>query len=90
MKRDPVFPDGHPLKREPLNPEAHRLLTDQGAAVLVYQGEADFDDGDAENGPETWGCPEYDHYQSESHDVWIEWEGMVISELEPDPPAGWF
>jgi hypothetical protein len=46
--------------RKPVNPEAHRFLTDQGAAVLVYQGDADFDDGDAENGPGTWGHPDYD------------------------------
>ena len=72
--------------RKPINPEAHKLLTDQGAAVLVFQGDADFDDGDAENGPGTWGHPAYDLYQSESHDICVEWRGMSISELEPDPP----
>ena len=72
--------------RKPINLQAHNFLTDQGAAVLVFQGEADFDDGDVENGPGAWGHPEYDHYQSDSHDICIEWRGMFISELEPEPP----
>lgn len=69
------------LTRPPINPEAHRLLTDQGTAVLIEQGEADFDDGDPENGPGCGGHPEYDRYQDGSHDICIEWRGMFISEI---------
>jgi hypothetical protein len=75
------------LRRPPQNPEAHALLTDQGAAVLVDQGDADFEDnGDAESGPMISGYPDYDRYQSESHDIAIDWRGMEISEIEPEPP----
>jgi hypothetical protein len=63
--------------RKPINPIAHQFLTDQGAAVLVDQIEADFDDGDPENGPGTWGHPECDVYQSESHNIGIDWRGMT-------------
>jgi len=70
------------MHREPVNPTAHRLLTDEGNAVLVEQGEPDFDDGDPENGPGSWGHPEYDQYQTDSHDIYIEWRGLFISALE--------
>jgi hypothetical protein len=59
-----------------INPEAHRLLTDQGAVVFIEHIEADFDDGDVENGPGTRGHPECDVYQSESHNIGIDWRGM--------------
>ena len=72
--------------RKPVNPEAHQFLTDQGAAVLVCQGDAYSDDGDAENGPGTWGYPDFDHYQSDGMDICIEWRGMFCAEVEPEPP----
>jgi hypothetical protein len=72
--------------RQPINVFAHSMLTDQGAAVLDHQGEADFDDGDAENGPGTWGHPEYDCYQSDGMMLCLDWRGISTSEFERDPP----
>lgn len=45
---------------------AHELLTDEGACTHFHV-EADFDDGDVENGPGTWGHDECDVYESDSH-----------------------
>ena len=72
--------------RKPINEKANNLLTDQGAAVLMEQGEADFDDGDAENGPGYGGHPEYDRYHSEHMDICLDWRGMDTCEVEPEPP----
>lgn len=69
--------------RKPINPIAHAFLTDQGAAVLDHQGDADFDDGDPENGPGTWGYPDYDCYLSDGVSIAIDWRGMFTSEFDP-------
>lgn len=45
---------------------AHELLTDEGCYTHVHY-EADFDDGDAENGPGSGGHDEYDEYNGDSH-----------------------
>jgi len=74
------------LVRDPISLKAHKFLTDQGAATLVYQGEADFDDGDPENGPGDWGYPDYDLYHSECQDIVIEWRGMFISDVSGVAP----
>lgn len=74
------------LKRPLINRIAHQLLTDQGAAVLIEQGDADFDDGDAENGPGTWGYPDYDLYHSEHQLICLDWRGVQSSDVEPEPP----
>jgi hypothetical protein len=50
------------------NAQAHEFLTDQGAYVHTHV-EADFDDGDAENGPGVGGHDAYDLYEGDSHDI---------------------
>lgn len=47
---------------------AHEFLTNEGAYVHEHY-DAEFDDGDAESGPGTWGHDEYDVYSGESHDI---------------------
>lgn len=72
--------------RVPVNPVAHVLLTDQGAATLVEKGDADFDDGDPENGPGYGGHPDYDRYYADEMDICITWQGLFASPVELDPP----
>jgi len=48
--------------------QAHKFLTDQGAYVHTHI-DADFDDGDPENGPGTGGYDAYDLYEGDSHDL---------------------
>ena len=48
--------------------QAHNFLTDQGCYVHSHI-DADFDDGDAENGPGSGGHDEYDRYEGDSHDI---------------------
>lgn len=73
-------------ERPVLNATAHTFLTDQGAAVLVEKADADFDDGDPENGPGHGGHPEYDHYVTDGAEIYIDWRGMHICPIEIDPP----
>ncbi len=44
----------------------HELLTDEGCYVHEHV-DADFDDGDPENGPGYGGHDEYDVYHGDSH-----------------------
>jgi hypothetical protein len=54
----------------PVNPAAHEFLTANGYTHQYYP--PDYDDGDPENGPGTWGCPGYDLYTSEEDEVYID------------------
>jgi hypothetical protein len=55
---------------------AHNFLTDQGAYVHTHI-DADFDDGDPENGPGASGYDEYDLYEGDSHDLIFQ-HGMLV------------
>lgn len=55
---------------------AHAFLTDQGCYVHTHI-DADFDDGDAENGPGDTGNPPYDLYEGDSHDLILE-RGLLV------------
>jgi hypothetical protein len=55
---------------EPLNAALHECLTALGY-VRTYN-EPEFDDGDPENGPGTWGCPGYDEYESATDRVFYD------------------
>jgi hypothetical protein len=46
----------------------HELLTDQGCYIHTHI-DAEFDDGDPENGPGTWGHDSFDLYEGDSHDI---------------------
>jgi hypothetical protein len=59
------------------NYRLHVLLTDQGACIHEHH-EADFDDGDAENGPGSDGHPAWDEYTSESHFIVVDHTGLIV------------
>jgi hypothetical protein len=59
------------------NTFAHCMLTDQGCFVHTH-AEADFDDGDPENGPGTVGYPAFDVYEGDSHDLVIDQTGLIV------------
>lgn len=61
----------------PFNPFAHEMLTSDGAFIHTHM-EADFDDGDAENGPGYGGHDAYDLYEGESHDIVIDRSGLIV------------
>jgi hypothetical protein len=54
----------------------HELLTDQGAYIHSHI-EADFDDGDPENGPGSYGHDAYDLYEGDSHDIIVQ-RGLIV------------
>lgn len=56
--------------------DAHTFLTDQGAYVHDHV-EADFDDGDPENGPGSYGHEAFDCYEGDSHDIIIQ-RGLIV------------
>lgn len=58
------------------SPTLHDLLTDQGAYIHT-RIEADFDDGDVENGPGSWGHDAYDLYEGDSHDIIVQ-NGLIV------------
>lgn len=60
----------------PFNGFIHRLLTESGYTYIHF--EAEFDDGDPENGPGTWGSPPFDEYSSETHRVVVDEYGWPI------------
>ena len=55
---------------------AHEFLTNEGAYTHEHV-DADFDDGDAENGPGTWGHDEYDVYHGDSHEIVLQHGKLV-------------
>jgi hypothetical protein len=57
------------------NPELHTHLVELGFTYTYYPPE--FDDGDPENGPGTWGCPAFDEYEDATTRVIIDQEGHV-------------
>lgn len=59
------------------NEFAHRMLTEEGSYTHEHV-EADFDDGDPENGPGCWGYPAYDVYHGDSHDIVIDHTGLIV------------
>lgn len=56
--------------------DMHQLLVDQGNYVHIHF-EAEFDDGDPENGPGTWSSPAYDMYSGDSHDIIVQ-QGLIV------------
>jgi hypothetical protein len=58
---------------------AHDFLTDQGAYVHTHV-DADFDDGDPENGPGTGGHDQYDLYEGDSHDLILQ-RGLLVDSM---------
>lgn len=60
----------------------HELLTDQGAYIHTHI-EADFDDGDAENGPGPYGHGPFDLYEGDSHDIIVE-NGLIVNMIAID------
>jgi len=58
---------------------AHDFLTDQGCYVHTHF-DADFDDGDPENGPGTSGHDEYDLYEGDSHDIILQ-RGRLVDQV---------
>jgi len=61
------------LVRDPISLKAHKFLTDQGAATLVYQG------CNLDSGPNAVDYPDYDRYHSEGQDIVIDWRGRFFS-----------
>lgn len=60
----------------PYNEDAHQQLL-----ALGYEHEnmpAEFDDGDAENGPGSWGHPPYDEYTSNDDYIIIDQAGQFV------------
>lgn len=57
-------------------PTAHEFLTDQGCYIHTHV-DADFDDGDPENGPGSFGHDEYDLYEGDSHDIVLR-RGLLV------------
>jgi hypothetical protein len=49
--------------------QAHNFLPDEGACVHTHV-DADFDDGDPENGPGSGGYDEYDLYEGSHFSAW--------------------
>ena len=62
--------------REPYNPELHDHLIDLGFNYDPMP--AEFDDGDPENGPGTWGHPPYDQYTASDEYICIDEGGHVV------------
>jgi hypothetical protein len=60
----------------------HDFLTDQGAYVHTHI-DADFDDGDAENGPGSGGFDQYDLYEGDSHDIIVQ-HGLIVDLIPID------
>lgn len=56
----------------------HDLLTDQGAYIHTHI-EADFDDGDPENGPGIYGHDAFDLYEGDSHDIIVQ-NGLIVDQ----------
>jgi hypothetical protein len=63
---------------------AHRMLTDQGAYTHEHYPESFEDVGDAESGPQLTGGPAYDRYAGESHEIIIDYSGMIRHCVEID------
>jgi hypothetical protein len=57
---------------------AHAMLVSEGACSHEHV-EAEFDDGDGENGPGSWGHPAFDVYSSESHSLVIDDTGLIVN-----------
>ena len=62
--------------REPYNPELHDHLIDLGFNYDPMA--AEFDDGDAENGPGAWWHPPYDQYTASDEYISIDDGGHVV------------
>lgn len=59
---------------------AHDFLIDQGCYVHTHI-EAEFDDGDPENGPGSYGGhPEYDVYEGDSYDLILQ-HGLLVDRV---------
>jgi hypothetical protein len=58
---------------------AHEFLTNEGNYTHTHV-DADFDDGDPENGPNGGGCDEYDLYQGDSHDIILQY-GILVDQI---------
>jgi hypothetical protein len=72
----------------PVNPAAHEFLIANGYTRNYCP--PDFDDGDAENGPGTWGCPGYDWYTSEEDEVYIdEYNGHAEIQMRDKDLEDW-
>ena len=70
------------MTRNPFNQQVHDHLKAMGYFLIQY--EAEFDDGDPENGPGTWGCPAYDEYSSDDEYIVIGDDGNVVHREERD------
>jgi hypothetical protein len=70
-----------------LNPTVHSQLS-----ALGYEHEhipADFDDGDAENGPGTWGHPAFDTYTGPDYYVHVNASGILHIEKRDHQLEAW-
>jgi hypothetical protein len=63
----------------PFNLALHEHLLALGYKYTAH--EAEFDDGDPENGPGTWGCPAYDEYEGPADYVFYSEIGESGTEL---------
>jgi hypothetical protein len=70
------------MTREPYNLDIHAHLTALGFELTQY--EADFDDGDPENGPGIYGCPPFDEYRDSSEYICIDMHGEVVNREDRD------
>jgi hypothetical protein len=68
--------------REPFNPELHDWLVELGYAFTPHP--AEWDDGDAENGPGSGGCDDWDQYEGPDEYIIIEPSGRVAHRAARD------
>lgn len=73
--------------RQPFNPQLHAELLAKGYVFTPM--EAEFDDGDPENGPGQDGSPPYDEYQGPDEYVFVDEDGTAHHEARDHELEAW-